>query len=193
MGGPSQEFVPQSVISGNRYSGRGERRYQPNRRRQCERGGLHSKHRLIGSILFSNGSMEMARPKGFEPLTPRFVVWCSIQLSYGRPADRVAVKACSGREGVSRGSFRAWQVGKRGDRLPRCDRLGAAHSEEGATRSGRGSGIASEGSRADRASGSRLLARACAWYPARPMDRAQAPRLLPGGRGRVCAKRMRVE
>ena len=26
----------------------------------------------------------MARPKGFEPPTPRFVVWCSIQLSYGR-------------------------------------------------------------------------------------------------------------
>ena len=29
----------------------------------------------------------LARPKRFELLTPRFVVWCSIQLSYGR-ADR---------------------------------------------------------------------------------------------------------
>ncbi len=29
----------------------------------------------------------MARPKGFEPLTPRFVVWCSIQLSYGRAME----------------------------------------------------------------------------------------------------------
>src|SRR4029078_6559083 len=29
-------------------------------------------------------SDEMARPKRFELLTPRFVVWCSIQLSYGR-------------------------------------------------------------------------------------------------------------
>ena len=26
----------------------------------------------------------MARPKRFELLTPRFEVWCSIQLSYGR-------------------------------------------------------------------------------------------------------------
>ena len=26
----------------------------------------------------------MARPEGFEPPAPRFVVWCSIQLSYGR-------------------------------------------------------------------------------------------------------------
>jgi hypothetical protein len=31
----------------------------------------------------------VARPEGFEPPTPRFVVWCSIQLSYGRmPLDR---------------------------------------------------------------------------------------------------------
>ena len=31
---------------------------------------------------------ELARPKRFELLTPRFVVWCSIQLSYGRFARR---------------------------------------------------------------------------------------------------------
>jgi hypothetical protein len=29
----------------------------------------------------------LARPKRFELLTPRFVVWCSIQLSYGRGAS----------------------------------------------------------------------------------------------------------
>src|SRR5947208_6735639 len=29
----------------------------------------------------------LARPEGFEPPTPRFVVWCSIQLSYGRVAQ----------------------------------------------------------------------------------------------------------
>ena len=32
----------------------------------------------------SQCSSEVARPKRFELLTPRFVVWCSIQLSYGR-------------------------------------------------------------------------------------------------------------
>ena len=37
----------------------------------------------------SGDDLEMARPKGFEPLTPRFVVWCSIQLSYGRAAGRM--------------------------------------------------------------------------------------------------------
>ena len=28
--------------------------------------------------------IRLARPEGFEPPTPKFVVWCSIQLSYGR-------------------------------------------------------------------------------------------------------------
>ena len=27
---------------------------------------------------------QLARPRGFEPLAPRFVAWCSVQLSYGR-------------------------------------------------------------------------------------------------------------
>src|SRR3546814_19506910 len=30
----------------------------------------------------------LARPERFERPTPRFVVWCSIQLSYGRAARR---------------------------------------------------------------------------------------------------------
>ena len=33
---------------------------------------------------FQMGNCEMARPERFELPTPRFVVWCSIQLSYGR-------------------------------------------------------------------------------------------------------------
>ena len=28
--------------------------------------------------------LKLARPEGFEPPTPKFVAWCSIQLSYGR-------------------------------------------------------------------------------------------------------------
>jgi hypothetical protein len=32
----------------------------------------------------SSQQVRVARPKRFELLTPRFVVWCSIQLSYGR-------------------------------------------------------------------------------------------------------------
>jgi hypothetical protein len=35
----------------------------------------------------------MARPKRFELLTPRFVVWCSIQLSYGRVLPEVRLTA----------------------------------------------------------------------------------------------------
>lgn len=31
----------------------------------------------------------MARPEGFEPPTPKFVAWCSIQLSYGRLVEKL--------------------------------------------------------------------------------------------------------
>jgi AAA domain len=33
------------------------------------------------------GANLLARPEGFEPPTPRSVVWCSVQLSYGRSTD----------------------------------------------------------------------------------------------------------
>lgn len=49
----------------------------------------------------------MAHPKRFELLTPRFVVWCSIQLSYGcfclKRRNRL-------RERFSKGSFRGLQA-----------------------------------------------------------------------------------
>jgi hypothetical protein len=38
----------------------------------------------VGRERRANLPKTMARPTGFEPMTPRFVVWCSIQLSYGR-------------------------------------------------------------------------------------------------------------
>ena len=41
------------------------------------------RHR-VNHTAFDGISRLMARPEGFEPPTPRFVVWCSIQLSYGR-------------------------------------------------------------------------------------------------------------
>ena len=48
--------------------------------------------KLINDLPATSGEKwEMARPKRFELLTPRFVVWCSIQLSYGRlPAEALS-------------------------------------------------------------------------------------------------------
>jgi hypothetical protein len=42
-----------------------------------------------------NELKRLARPRGVEPLTPRSVVWCSIQLSYGRlrPSEPAMVAA----------------------------------------------------------------------------------------------------
>src|ERR1700731_3180000 len=36
------------------------------------------------ACMSSNSLKRLARPRGVEPLTPRSVVWCSIQLSYWR-------------------------------------------------------------------------------------------------------------
>ncbi len=54
----------------------------------------------------------MARPEGFEPTTPRFVVWCSIQLSYGREAGGIAARfdAC---KASWRRAAPAWFTGPR--------------------------------------------------------------------------------
>ena len=43
---------------------------------------------------------QLARPERFELPTPRFVVWCSIQLSYGRLPFREGSPA---RQGAERG------------------------------------------------------------------------------------------
>jgi hypothetical protein len=51
----------------------------------------------------------MARPKGFEPLTPRFVVWCSIQLSYGRLRGSCAKGTRDQACGSFTGKRDAWQ------------------------------------------------------------------------------------
>ncbi|MEA3047651.1 MAG: hypothetical protein QOJ53_1983 [Sphingomonadales bacterium] len=50
---------------------------------------------------------KVARPEGFEPPAPRFVVWCSIQLSYGRAG------------GVDIGARPEWR-NPRGRRRGRC-------------------------------------------------------------------------
>src|SRR5947209_20251116 len=40
--------------------------------------------RRLGVPTTADNRQKMARPEGLEPPAPRFVVWCSIQLSYGR-------------------------------------------------------------------------------------------------------------
>src|ERR1700761_8118916 len=52
--------------------------------RACSRGRNVAEPRPYGEEIREEVKEWLARPKGFEPLTPRFVVWCSIQLSYGR-------------------------------------------------------------------------------------------------------------
>ena len=70
------------------------------RLRYCPETGFRTpKTTLPFSVLqgFSGGGEKMARPKRFELLTPRFVVWCSIQLSYGRVSRATITPARDGR------------------------------------------------------------------------------------------------
>ena len=54
--------------------------------------------------------VDLARPKRFELLTPRFVVWCSIQLSYGRCLCQARTgKRGRGGRGIAKGLVRRWQ------------------------------------------------------------------------------------
>jgi hypothetical protein len=66
----------------------------------------------------------LARPEGLEPPTPRFVVWCSIQLSYGRKqaagcsgtsAAYQPPKAGSGVNGIGRHPPKQQQSGRTAD------------------------------------------------------------------------------
>ena len=45
--------------------------------------------RLVRAGLARTGKVlaeKLVRPTGFEPMAPRLGIWCSILLSYGRPA-----------------------------------------------------------------------------------------------------------
>ncbi len=48
-----------------------------------KRSATLARRRITAQISY-NTLKRLARPRGVEPLTPRSVVWCSIQLSYGR-------------------------------------------------------------------------------------------------------------
>ena len=63
------------------------------------------------TVTFHNPLKRLARRGGFEPPTPRFVVWCSIQLSYGRAMR-----------------WKGWRrLGRRGGKLLKSGRPGKRH------------------------------------------------------------------
>jgi hypothetical protein len=66
------------------------RRWEAVKRRLTGPHGVRTNLALleIGRFAVLVSLKRLARPRGVEPLTPRSVVWCSIQLSYGRLACR---------------------------------------------------------------------------------------------------------
>jgi hypothetical protein len=66
------------------------------------------------SKTLGNCSELLARPKGFEPLTPRFVVWCSIQLSYGRGSAVLGGPSRLAGGGLSIGFGGGWHARRAG-------------------------------------------------------------------------------
>src|SRR5262249_47279236 len=81
-------LAPEQVVAALLLEDRADQGAVLGREKQCHpflglRRQRHGRG-LITAASFPCGG-QMARPRGFEPLTPRSVVWCSIQLSYGRP------------------------------------------------------------------------------------------------------------
>ncbi len=95
-----RDAFPESLAALSRRADRGRRRGDPHHRGQSNSRG---RHRRAGRRVGESSQMctEMARPERFELPTPRFVVWCSIQLSYGRTRHfRKAAKSAAGNVGA---------------------------------------------------------------------------------------------
>src|SRR5689334_13349687 len=89
----------------------GRNGFLPNRDGRRERKTFSAAHRRsCDGYICAKCLKVMARPRGFEPLTPRSVVWCSIQLSYGRVRGRavrrgrgnLAAPRAKGKAGLAR-------------------------------------------------------------------------------------------
>ncbi len=96
--GPDRAVLPSLVTAkygppDRRRNARLARDHPPDRRLQRDGGlarswrwcGMRQLRQIRGGDIVPNRTL--ARRKGFEPLTPRFEVWCSSQLSYRRRAS----------------------------------------------------------------------------------------------------------
>jgi hypothetical protein len=65
------------------------------RETQKPEASVQQRCRTFNTLISLKRRREVAHPKRFELLTPRFVVWCSIQLSYGCLPIRRRVRRCA--------------------------------------------------------------------------------------------------